>query len=473
MEPQSLSATATSPSTSPAAIDPDYEPLHEQIRSAMQRLGVPGIAVGILHEGKEHTAGFGVTNVDHPSPVSAETLFQIGSITKTVTATAIMRLVEAGTLDLDTPIRRYLSDLRLADESVAVHVTLRHLLTHTAGWEGDFALTLNTGRGDDALARFIARLPEAEQLTPLGELWSYNNAGFYLAGRVIEAVTGKPYESAAKELVLSPLGTTHAFFFPEEVMLHSFAVGHNVVGERAEVARPWPIPRNANAAGGITTSVGDLLRYARFAMGDGTAANGMRILSRASLDLMRTPMVPADEGRRVGLAWFIQEIDGVRVIGHGGGTIGQIATFQFAPARGFALTILTNANRGGDLTLEVTKWALKHYLGIVEPERAHQARTPEQLAEYAGRYASTLTNVELDVRDGQLILQRKDSDKVRDLLENPPPPEPPSPVAFYGPDQIVGMEGPLKDLTAEFLCHADGSIAWLRLGGRLFRRREA
>jgi CubicO group peptidase (beta-lactamase class C family) len=469
MEPQSPSAIATPPS----AIEPAFEPLHEQIRAAMQRLGVPGVAVGILHEGTEHTAGFGVTNVDHPSSVSAETLFQIGSITKTVTATAIMRLVEAGKLDLDTPIRSYLPDLRLADESVAVHVTLRHLLTHTAGWEGDFALTLNTGRGDDALARFIARLPEAEQLTPLGELWSYNNAGFYLAGRVIEAVTGKPYESAAKELVLSPLAMTHAFFFPEEVMLHRFAVGHNVVGERAEVARPWPIPRNANAAGGITTSVGDLLRYARFAMGEGTAADGSRILSRVSLDLMRTPTVPADDGRRVGLAWFIQEIGGVRVIGHGGGTIGQISTLQFAPARGFALTILTNANRGGDLTLEVSRWALKHYLGIAEPERAHQVRTPEQLAKYAGRYASTLTKVELDVRDGQLILQRRDSDKVRDLLENPPPPEPPSPVAFYGPDQIVGMEGPLKDLTAEFLRHADGSIAWLRLGGRLFRRREA
>jgi CubicO group peptidase (beta-lactamase class C family) len=470
VQQQSLSAATTAQSTVDPTVDPTFEPLREQISAAMRRLGVPGVAVGVLHEGKEHTASFGVANVDHPSPVSAETLFQIGSITKTVTATVVMRLVEAGALDLDTPIRAYLPDLTLADESVAQRVTLRHLLTHTAGWEGDFALTLNTGRGDDALARFIARLPEAEQLTPLGELWSYNNAGFYLAGRVIEAVTGKLYEAAAKELALAPLGMAHAFFFPEEVMLHSFAVGHNVVGERAEVARPWPIPRNANAAGGITTSVGDLLRYARFHMGDGTAADGARILSRASLDLMQTPTVPASDGRRVGLAWFIQEIDGVHVIGHGGGTIGQISTLQFAPSRGFALTILTNANRGGDLILEVTRWALKHYLGIAEPERVYQARTAEQLAEYTGRFVSTFTIVELSVRDGQLILAEQHSDKVRELFENPPPPEPPSPVAFYAADQIIALEGPLKDLTAEFLRHPDGSIAWLRLGGRLYRR---
>jgi CubicO group peptidase (beta-lactamase class C family) len=468
VEPQSGRTAANS--TSPSPVDPEFAPLDEQITAAMQRLRVPGVAVGILHAGKEHTAGFGVTNVDYPSPVLPQTLFQIGSITKTLTATAVMRLVEAGTLDLDAPIRRYVPDLTLADESVAARVTLRHLLTHTAGWEGDFALTLNTGRGDDALAKFIAVMREAQQLTPLGDVWSYNNAAFYLAGRVIEAVTGKRYETAAKELVLATLGMTHAYFFPEEVMLHSFAVGHNIVGERAEVARPWPIPRNANPAGGIITTVGDLLRYARFQMGDGTAADGTRILSRAALDLMQTPRVPANDGRRVGLAWFIQEIDGVRILGHGGGTIGQISTFQFAPARTFALAILTNANRGGDLTLEVSKWALKHYLGIEEPARVPQPRTAEQLAQYAGRYAAALTLAELTVHDGQLILETRDSEKVREFIENPPPPPPPSPVVFYGEDKIVATEGPLKDLTAEFLRAPDGEIVWARIGGRLYRR---
>src|SRR5687768_12400291 len=104
----------------------------------MERLHVPGVAVGVQHEGKEHTAGFGVTNVDHPVPVDADTLFQIGSTTKTVTGTVAMQLVESGMLDLDAPVRTYLPDLRLSNEAVAGAVTMRHLFTHTAGWVGDY-----------------------------------------------------------------------------------------------------------------------------------------------------------------------------------------------------------------------------------------------------------------------------------------------------------------------------------------------
>jgi CubicO group peptidase (beta-lactamase class C family) len=436
----------------------------------MGRLHVPGVAIGVLYDGQEYTAGFGDTSVEYPMPVSAQTLFQIGSITKTITAATVMRLVEVGTLDLDTPARSYLPELTLADESVAARVTLRHLLTHTAGWEGDFALLLDTGRGDDALARFIVMLSQAQQLTPLGEVWSYNNAGFCLAGRVIEAVTGKPYETAAKELTLMPLGMARACFFPEEAMLSSFAVGHHVVDGRAEVTRPWPIPRNANPAGGVVTTVGDLLRYAHFMMGDGMMADGERFLSSAALDQMRTPQFAVGGRGSVGFAWFITEIGGVRLIGHDGGTIGQIARLNLASERRFALAILTNASSGGELLEEVTRWALEHYLGIKEAEKAYQERTPEQLAEYAGHYVSTSALADLVVHDGTLLLAMRDSESVRERLENPAPPRPPSPVAFYGDDEIVATDGPLKDLTADFLRHSDRSIAWLRLGGRLYRR---
>lgn len=461
------SASASDAPTSP----PTFDELRQRVEEAMRRLGVPGVAVGLLSDGQQHTAGLGVTNVDAPGPVSAGTLFQIGSITKTVTATAVMRLVEAGTLDLDTPVRAYLPDLTLADASVAERVTLRHLLTHTSGWEGDLVLTLNTGRGDEALARLIARMPEVEQVTPLGAVWSYNNAGFNVVGRVIEVVTGKPYETAATELVLRPLGMTNAYYFPEEVMLHSFAVGHNAGGERAEVARPWPIPRNNNPAGGISTTVEDLLRYARFVMGDGRTPDGEPFLAGNLLDQMRTPQVRVDETTHVGLAWFLQDLGGVRLVSHDGGTIGQIARLVCAPAQGFALVLLTNANRGGELTLEVTRWALKRYLGVAEPEPVIQARPVEQLAEYTGRYVTPLTIVEISAADGRFIATLNDSDKVRELFENPPPPDPPVPVAFAGPDLIVATEGPLKDaLKGEFLRDANGTIVYLRIGGRVHRR---
>src|SRR5512136_1989104 len=144
--------------------DPDLRLLGGQVTEAMQRLHVPGVAVGVLHNGREQVAGFGVTSVENPLPVNADTLFQIGSITKTFVGTAAMRLVEMGKLGLDVPVRVYLPDLRLASEEVASQVTLRHLFTHTGGWVADYFDDL--GPGDDALAKIVARMSNLEQLTP-------------------------------------------------------------------------------------------------------------------------------------------------------------------------------------------------------------------------------------------------------------------------------------------------------------------
>ena len=254
--------------------------------SKIEKRDVPGAVVGILHEGETRTAGFGVTNVDHPLPVTDETLFQIGSITKTFTATAMMRLVEMGKLELDATVRTYIPEFQVADETASSQATIRHLLTHMGGWFGDFFH--DTGAGDDALSKYVADMADLEQLTPLGTLWSYNNAGFYLAGYVIEVVTGKSYEAALRELVLEPLDLQHAFLDPGDVMTHRFAVGHRVTDEGAQVARPWPLHRAAYSAGGITCSVHDLLEYARFHLGDGTAEDGTRLLKPESLSLMRT-----------------------------------------------------------------------------------------------------------------------------------------------------------------------------------------
>ena len=151
----------------------NWKRLSELVAGVMDRKGIPGVAVGILHGGETATAGFGVTSVDHPLPVTDETLFQIGSITKTFTATAIMRLVESGELDMDATVRTYLPDFKMSDETAASQVTVRHLLTHVSGWAGDYFD--DTGSGDDALAKYVANMADLEQLAPLGAVWSYNN----------------------------------------------------------------------------------------------------------------------------------------------------------------------------------------------------------------------------------------------------------------------------------------------------------
>jgi CubicO group peptidase (beta-lactamase class C family) len=111
-----------------------FEQLRVFVDRQMAEKAVPGVAMGVLHNGKFHTAGFGITNVDNPQLVTDNTLFQIGSITKTMTGTIMMRLAEQGKLDLDAPVRAYLPDFKVKDEQVSAQVTVRNLLTHMSGW---------------------------------------------------------------------------------------------------------------------------------------------------------------------------------------------------------------------------------------------------------------------------------------------------------------------------------------------------
>jgi CubicO group peptidase (beta-lactamase class C family) len=219
----------------------------------MKSYQVPGVALGVVVGGEAFAQGFGVTSLEHPLPVTLDTLFQIGSTTKTITTTALMRLVEQGLVNLDKPVKGYLKGFRVKDKIASDKVTVKQLLNHTSGWLGDYFE--DTGDGDDALKKYVAKMAKLEQQTPLGEVWSYNNAAFCLAGFLIEQITKKPYEFALKELVLEPLGLSQSLFFPSQVMLKRFAVGHSIKKledgeEQVITASPWPIPRSSNAAGG-------------------------------------------------------------------------------------------------------------------------------------------------------------------------------------------------------------------------------
>jgi CubicO group peptidase (beta-lactamase class C family) len=446
-----------------------FKSICELIPDAMKRHRVPGVAFGILADGREFTAGFGVTNVRHPLPVDDHTLFQIGSITKTYTATAVARLADVGRLGLDEPVRRYLPDFRMQDPEVTERATVRHLLIHTGGWQGDFFE--DTGAGDDALGKYVKLMADLPQLTPLGKVWSYNNAAFSLAGRVIEAVTGKTYEAALNELVLAPLGLKHTYIFPSDVMTHSFAVGHASSQEQDLVLRPWVLPRSAWPAGGLIASVKDQLRYARFHLGDGSAEGGERIMSRETLAMMHTGTVAAQLDQKIGLAWMSREPQGVRLFFHGGGTLGQISMLTIAPERNFAMSFLTNSAAGGLATLEASKQAFADFLGVHEPEPGHIAMTPEQLQRYVGKYTSAMTDIELKLgSDGHLVAHLTPKGGFPTRQAPPGPQPPPTRLAFVGTDHAIALDLPLKDSHAEFLRGDSDSIEWVRVGGRIYLR---
>ncbi len=378
--------------------------LGEVVTQLMKKYEIPGVAVGILHEGEMQTAGFGVTNVDHPLPVTDETLFQIGSITKTLTGTLVMRLVEAGKVDLDASVRTYIPGFRVADEETSQQVTVRHLLTHMSGWEGD--VFHDTGNGEDALSRYVADMQSLEQLAPIGSVWSYNNGGFTVLGRIIEMMTGQPYAVALRERILEPLGLKSAFLDPGDVMIHRFAVGHNGGEDGPTVAQPWPLGRYAWPMGGIACHVKDLLRYAQFHMGDGRAPDGERLLDALSIRQMQSPQASRwGDHEQIGLTWFVDDIGGVRQISHSGGTVGQISLLALIPERKFALAVVTNADMGGQVTEAVRRWVLQAYLGVVLPKPTPAEASEADLAHYVGRYSRPFAEIELGILAGTLVGQ--------------------------------------------------------------------
>lgn len=456
--------------------------VHDDLAGELTRrataLGVPGAAVGVLHDGREDYAFHGVTSVENPLPVDAGTLFQFGSTGKTYTATALLRLADRGAVDLDAPVRAYVPELRLRDASVAERVTVRHLLNHTAGWAGDFEL--DTGTGDDALARYVAGMADLAQMTPPGAEVSYNNAAFSLAGRVIEKVAGTTYERAVQDLLLTPLGLDDTFFFPNDVMTRRFATGHAMGADGSvRVARPWALPRAGNPAGGMSATAADQLAWARFHLSDGLTADGTRLLPAELVRAMRTPTVrtPGDAlGDAIGIAWMLRWIGDTLVVSHGGTTIGQHSAFVMVPERDFAVIVLTNCGPNGEeLNTALVDWALEAYLGVAEPEPVIVEAGDARLAEYAGHYDDAVAMfADIEGRAGRLVtrltirpevlaeagdVDRYDEPIVLGLLDGD-----------GDGDRYVVTEGAFQGMRGRFTRAADGTVATVHLGGRRFVR---
>jgi CubicO group peptidase (beta-lactamase class C family) len=468
-ETRKVSAQAAGTPVPGAGLDAITSDLDAFVAKRMAELQVPGVAVGIVAGNDEYAAGFGVTNLDHPNPVDTETLFQIGSTTKTVTGTALMRLVEEGKVDLESPVREYLPDFRVADASVSEEVLVRHLVTHSPGWSGDDFT--DTGRGDDALARYVDEMSDLPQIAPLGDFFSYNNAGFSLLGRIIEVVTHQTYEDAVQELVLTPLGLEHSYFFPEQAMTQAFAVGHAPPPDDPEgapqVVPDWAFPRAINPAGGITSSVTDQLRYARFHLGTGPAATDM--LSAASITAMQTPHGPGGslglyQLDGVGVSWMLSTLGGERVVMHGGSTNGQQSAFLLLPDVGFGMTVLTNADAGAVLAEETLLWVLDRLYGLTLPERTPIKVSPDEAAAYAGNYASdTGVNLEVTEQDGELSLNV--------TVNGEPLPDGSGPLVMVEPDRAVFDFAGMPFLT-DFVRDDTGAVSWIRFSGRLSPRAD-
>ena len=266
--------------------------LEPAVRELRERSRVPGVAVGLLIDGEARFASDGVTNVDHPLPVDETTLFQIASLTKPFTATALLRLASEGKLDVEAPVRSVLPEFRLPREEWTDRIRIRDLLTHRNGWAGD-RFFIRPAR-ERTLAGLVAEFADNEQLAPPGAVYSYDNAAFCVAGRVVEVASGLPYPEALRRLVLAPLELDRTFLRADQVVTHRVAAPHVVGASGPHVLRGggwqpgWQLQDFDLPAGGLISCTRDLLRWARFQLGDGRAPDGTALLPREALLRMQT-----------------------------------------------------------------------------------------------------------------------------------------------------------------------------------------
>lgn len=321
-----------------------------------ERTGVPGVAIAVLRAGEvAFTLGCGWADVEKEVPVTPETVFNIGSISKCVGAWGLLKLVEQGKLELDAPVAPERWQLPQS-EFDASGVTLRRLLSHTAGlslhgypgfWPGAELPSLERSLSGDTNGAGDVRL-EAEP----GSRWKYSGGGYTLAQLLLEETSGRSFAEFLRAEVLLPLGMESSAYAWDEPLLARSATPYGEGGK--------PLPRGGPlfpelAAAGLQTTVADMGRFAQASLPRFRREGAPEVLKPETIELMQGAVPPGDG---YGLGYQLEERLGVRLVGHGGANDGWIAYLRVAPETGDGLVLLTNASHGNSVVAPLeTAWA--------------------------------------------------------------------------------------------------------------------
>jgi CubicO group peptidase (beta-lactamase class C family) len=385
--------------------------LQGYVDGARERYAVPALSIAAYHGGRLSSATSGVLNVDTGVEATVDSVFQIGSVSKVFTASLVMLLVDEGRVDLDRPVKHYLKDFHVLDPRATQAITVRHLLSHTSGLASDSSFL--QGDADDtgnAIARYVDRcflLPQVHDR--FGERFSYSNAGYVMAGRLIEAVAGTSWRKAVEERIFQPLGMAHSLANPANVLRFRAAIGHLLTGERgkeaAAVVSMSYLPMSMAPTGSVLTmSASDLLRFGLAHWNGGRAASGLQWMSEKSVRAMQEaqvslPAPPLLSERSWGLGWALSECQDVRMFGHSGGTAGQQAFLGIIPECEAAFAVLLNGmtSSGSAATLKEIAADVLHQIAGVRAEKPRPCRGPSELARFTGKYG--LAGFRLDIME--------------------------------------------------------------------------
>ena len=312
------------------------------VTQSMDAAGTPGASVAVALEGSLiYQAGYGVKHRQSGGEVDAQTMFRIGSVTKQLTAAAVLQQVESGTAFLDDPVTRYIPELELASPGAADRITVRHLLTHTSGYP-DLEFDVDGPHHNGALAEWAASQQDVVLHAPPGVFWNYSNPNFNLAGLVVERASGEPFRGYLTRHIFGPAGMERTTFDPDEVVADgNYSYGHlTFPGGTEMIYAPDDYDNAAYAPAGYAFSTaGDLVRWALTLL-DG----GGPVLGRESARMLQAPLVDLEQvpGYGYGFGVMVEPFAGLTLRQHGGNIWGWGAYLIWEPEHDFAVAVLAN-----------------------------------------------------------------------------------------------------------------------------------
>lgn len=336
---------AAAQAKSVATDTPDFAAIDVYIERQMGDLRIPGLALAVVQGGQIiYSKGFGIAGPDGRA-VTPQLPFQIASLTKPMTGVAVMQLVEAGKLELDAPVQRYLPWFRVADEAASAQITIHHLLYHTSGLPEAVGAKyfLSGDTRPNALEERVRALSSIQLNRPVGSGYEYANAGYWVLGLLIQQVSGQSYETYMQSHLFTPLQMRQAFTDRAEAQAHGAASGHRywfglpVAGELAEDRANLP-------AGGLIASAEDVAHFL-IAQLNGGRFGEAAILSAAGLAEMQRPVVPLGPDEFYAMDWAVGQIGGTTTLFKGGALADFKAQMLLLPERRLGLVVLMNANK--------------------------------------------------------------------------------------------------------------------------------
>lgn len=324
------------------------EKLDAVLEEIMARWGIPGLGVGIVHDGEiVYARGFGVQSLETPLPVTLDSIFCIASVTKCFVACAMMQLAEAGKIELDTPLVQYLPYFKLDDERYQ-QITIRQVLSHTFGMpdldESEYdELVAHPESDEGAAERYVRGLSSQKLAAAPGERFLYSNIAYNVLGDLIAKISGQTFEAYMKEHILLPAGMSNSTLLLAEVDRRKLAVPH-LRTPQMMVNPVYPYHRADAPSSWLHSTVMDMCHWCITCL-NGGIYHGQRLLTPASYDLMWTPVAkwgypPLYED--IGLGWTLGHFDGVKTVSHGGMGFGWTDFLTLLPEKKRAAVILCN-----------------------------------------------------------------------------------------------------------------------------------